>query len=305
MPITREQALDLFRSDDLIGLGMEADALRRSLHPERVVTYTIDRRIDCSAFRRHGSADEALGAIQSSIAEMLELGGTGVWMQGGADPEVSLEWFEGLLRATRERFPTIWLEALSAPEILLLARRAGIPLHDAILRLRDVGLQSIAGDGELDEGWFAVHRTAHMLGISTTAAISASEAIEERVEWLEQIRRLQDETGGFAAFLPWAGAPRNSVQDEATAVDSMKALAIARLYLANIKNMQLSLATQGLKVVQMGLRFGGNDAGSVPSGENGAAIAKYATEEDLRRIIRDAGFRPVQRDALYTTLFLN
>jgi cyclic dehypoxanthinyl futalosine synthase len=153
------------------------------------------------------------------------------------------------------------------------------------------------------EAWIGVHRAAHRLGMRTSASIlfGAGESFEQRIDSLEALRSLQEETEGFAAFAPWsyrAGKPA----EEATAVEYLKVLAISRLYLDNIDNVQSSWAAQGLKVLQMGLRFGGNDVGSVTPEED---AAKSTTEEELRRIIREAGFKPVQRDALYRTVFLN
>ena len=348
MSITREQALDYFHSDDLIGLGMDADAQRRKLHPEGVVTYIIDRNINytnfcteyctfCAFYRplkgKRASEGYILDfeTIYAKIAETLEMGGTGVLMQGGLHPDLKIDWFEKLLRGIRERFPSIWLHCLSASEILAIAEYSELSLHDTIMRLRDAGLQSIPGGGAeiLDdevrfkiarlkcrtEDWLAVHRTAHELGMRTTATMmfGVGETVEHRVNHFEQVRRLQEETGGFTAFIPWSFQPNNTALggrgwDEATAVEYLKVLAISRLYLSNIENVQSSWVTQGLKVLQMGLRFGGNDVGSVMLEENvvrAAGTSNCTTEEELRRIIRDAGFRPAQRDTLYTTLFLN
>ena len=195
-------------------------------------------------------------------------------------------------------------------------------MPDTIARLRDAGLDSIPGDdaGILDdavqpqgarmkwkaEDWIAVHRAAHELGMKTTSTMTfgGGETLEHRMNHLEAVRQLQEETGGFTAFTPWSFAPQSSALngfEEATAVEYLKMLAISRMYLSNIENMQSNLETQGLKVLQVGLRFGGNDVGSALLAEG----ANAATEEQLRQIIRDAGFKPVQRDALYRTMFLN
>src|ERR1700742_799070 len=348
MSITRQQALDYFQSDDLIGLGMEADALRRKLHPEGVVTYIIDRNINytnfcteyctfCAFYRplKGKLASEGyildLDTIYQKIAETVEMGGTGVLMQGGLHPDLKIDWFERLFRGIRERFPSIWLHCLSASEILAIAEYSELSLRDTIMRLRDAGLQSIPGGGAeiLDddvrkriarlkcrtEDWVDVHRTAHELGMRTTATMmfGVGETFEQRVNHFEQVRRLQEETGGFTAFIPWSFQPTNTALggrkwDEATAVEYLKVLAISRMYLSNFLNVQSSWVTQGLKVCQMGLRFGGNDVGSVMLEENvvrAAGVTNCTTEEELRRIIRDAGFRPAQRDTLYRTYFLN
>lgn len=348
MPISREQALDYFRSDDLIGLGMEADALRRKLHPENVVTYIIDRNINytnfcteyctfCAFYRPLKGKQASEGyildfeTIYQKIAETAEMGGTGVLMQGGLHPDLKIEWFERLLKGIRQRFPQIWLHCFSASEILAIAEYSELSVRDTILRLRDAGLDSIPGGGAeiLDdevrhriarlkcrtEDWVLVHRTAHQLGMRTTATMmfGVGETFEQRINHFEVIRQLQEETGGFTAFIPWSFQPKHTALggrgwDEATSVEYLKVLAISRLYLDNIENVQASWVTQGLKVLQLGLHFGGNDVGSVMLEENvvkAAGTSNCTTEEELRRIIRDAGFKPVQRDTLYRTMFLN
>jgi cyclic dehypoxanthinyl futalosine synthase len=312
MVISREQALDCFNSDDLIGIGMEADAVRRGLHPEGVVSYTIDRRIDCAATSFEGICEQ--------VRETVEAGGTGVTLRGSVDAARTIDWYEQLFAEVKERFPALWLHCLSASEILTIAQASGLTVRETISRLRDAGLGSIPGDdaGILDDavhqegargkwsvpGWVEVHREAHQLGLQTTAAMTlgVGETFEQRLNHLEVLRQLQEETGGFAAFTPVSFQPRKagvSGFEEATAVEYLKTLAISRMVLDNIENIQADLETQGLKVLQMALRFGGNDVGSVPL--NGAG----ETEEDLRRVIRGAGFRPVQRDTLYRTVFLS
>ncbi len=348
MPLSREQALEYFRSDDLIGLGMEADALRRKLHPEGVVSYIIDRNINytnycteyctfCAFYRPLKGPQAKEGyildfeTIYAKIAETLEMGGTGVLMQGGLHPDLKIDYFERMLSGIKQRFPQIWLHCFSASEILAIAEYSDISVRETISRLRDAGLASIPGGGAeiLDdevrhriarlkcstEDWLLVHRTAHQLGMRTTATMmfGVGETFEHRVNHFEQVRRLQEETGGFTAFIPWSFQPQNTALggrgwDEATSVEYLKVLAISRLFLDNIENVQSSWVTQGLKVLQMGLHFGGNDVGSVMLEENvvkAAGTANCTTEEELRRLIRDAGFKPVQRDTLYRTMFLN
>jgi cyclic dehypoxanthinyl futalosine synthase len=348
MALTRRQALDYFESDDLIGLGMDADALRRKLHPEGVVTYIIDRNINytnycteyctfCAFYRPLKGPKASEGyildfeTIYDKIAETLEMGGTGVLMQGGLHPDLKIEYFERMLRGIKQRFPEIWLHCFSASEILAIAEYSELSVHDTIARLRDAGLASIPGGGAeiLDDevrhriarlkcstaDWVLVHRTAHQLGMRTTATMmfGVGETFEHRINHFEQVRRLQEETGGFTAFIPWSFQPNNTALggrgwDEATSVEYLKVLAISRLYLDNIENVQASWVTQGLKVLQMGLHFGGNDVGSVMLEENvvkAAGTSNCTTEEELRRLIRDAGFQPVQRDTLYRKMFLN
>ena len=342
--MTRAEAIDLFRSDDLVGLGMAADQVRRKLHPEGVVSYIIDRNINytnfcteyCSfcAFYRPPGHDEGYvhsqEVIFDKIRETLALGGTGILMQGGLHPDLKIEWYEDLLRGIKQRFD-IWCHCFSAPEIVNIAEVSGLSLRDTLVRLRDAGLDSVPGGGAeiLDDDvrrrisrlkcttqdWVDVHRTCHELGIRTTATMmfGTGETIEQRMNHFDLVRQIQEDTGGFTAFIPWAFQRENTslgnfVKEEATAVEYLKMLALSRLYLENILNIQSSWVTPGLKTCQIGLRFGGNDVGSIMIEENvvSAAGAHHrASEEELRRLIRDAGFIPKQRDTLYRTYFLN
>ncbi|WP_353066220.1 dehypoxanthine futalosine cyclase [Tunturibacter psychrotolerans] len=317
MGISRNEALDCFRSDDLIGIGMEADAVRRRLHPEGVVSYVIDGRVNYT----ESATGAGFDPLCEKISDIVAKGGHGVMLQGEVTPALTISWFDGLFRGIKKRFPAIWLHSLSASEILSIAEQSGVTVSETIARLRDAGLDSIPGDdaGILDDevqqgarkkwavaDWLAVHRAAHRLGIQTTATMTfgCGETMEHRVNHLEAVRSLQEETNGFASFTPCSFAPKAaSVQgfEEATAVEYLKTLAISRMYLDNVRNVQSNLETQGLKVLQVGLRFGGNDVGSVMLAEG----ANAATEEQLRQVIRDAGFRPVQRDTVYRTMFLN
>lgn len=344
--MTTREAVELFRDDDLIGIGMAADAVRRKHHPHNVVSYIIDRNINytnfcteycsfCAFYRPMGHNEGYVhghDVILGKIQETLDLGGTGVLMQGGLHPNLKIEWYEDMLRAIRERFGRrIWLHCFSAPEIQNIASVSRLPLDTTIARLRDAGLDSIPGGGaEIlhddvrqrisrlkcdSQEWIDVHVTAHKLGMKTTATMmfGCGETIEQRVHHLEVVRRIQEETGGFTAFIPWSFQRENTslgryVKEEATGVEYLKTLAISRLYLDNIVNIQSSWVTQGLKTCQVGLRFGGNDVGSIMIEENvvsAAGARNKATEEELRRIIRDAGFTPKQRDSLYLTYFLN
>ncbi|HET9742849.1 MAG TPA: cyclic dehypoxanthinyl futalosine synthase [Terriglobales bacterium] len=348
MSLTREQALEMFRSDDLIGIGMEADAVRRKLHPEGVVTYIVDRNINytnfcteycsfCAFYRPLKGKLAAEGyildfdTIYEKIRETVEMGGTGILMQGGLHPDLKIDWFERLLRGIKERFPKVHLHCFSASEIIAIAEYSELTIRDTIARLRDAGLDSIPGGGAeilddevryriarlkcLTNDWLNVHRTAHQLGMRTTATMmfGVGETYEHRINHFQHIYDLQQETGGFTAFIPWTFQPKHTALggrkwDEATSVEYLKLLAISRLFLDNVENVQASWVTQGLKVLQLGLRFGGNDVGSVMLEENvvrAAGTSNCTTEEELRHIIRDAGFKPAQRDTLYRTMFLN
>ena len=344
MRITPSQALEYLESDDLIGVGSEADAVRRKFHPEPVASYIIDRNINhtnfcteycsfCAFYRPMGDAEGYIlskETIGQKIQETIDLGGTGVLMQGGVNPDLKIEYFEDLFSWIKKNY-AIHLHCLSAPEILTVAEVSNLSIRDTIARMRDAGLDSIPGAGAeiLDDEvrvriarlkctsaeWLDVHRTAHELGMSTTATMmfGCGETYEHRVNHLELLRRLQDETDGFTAFIPWPFQPDNTalgrrVTQEVTAVEFLKTLALCRVYLDNVVNIQTSWVTQGLKVCQLGLRFGGNDVGSVMIEENvvrQAGASHSATEEDLRRMIRDAGFIPKQRDTLYRTMYLN
>jgi len=344
--ITRQEALDLFGSDDLIGIGMGADSIRRKWHPENVVSYIIDRNINytnfcteycsfCAFYRPMGHAEGYVHpkeVIFDKIQETIDLGGTGILMQGGLHPELKIEWYEDLLRSIKDRFgDKIWNHCFSAPEIVNIAEVSGLNLYDTIARLRDAGLESIPGGGAeiLDDDvrrrisrlksssqdWIDVHRTAHALGMRTTATMmfGCGETIEQRMNHFDIVRQIQEDTGGFTAFIPWSFQRENTslgkfVKQEATAVEYLKVLALSRLYLENIENIQSSWVTPGLKTCQLGLRFGGNDVGSIMIEENVVSAAgahNRASEEELRRMIRDAGFIPKQRDTLYRTYFLN
>jgi cyclic dehypoxanthinyl futalosine synthase len=348
MSLTKAQALALFRSDDLIGIGMEANALRRKFHPDGVVTYIIDRNINytnfcteyctfCAFYAPVKGPGRSKGyvldfeTIYEKIRETVEMGGTGVLMQGGLHPDLKLEWYEEMMCGIKQRFPQVHLHCFSASEIIHFAEISGLSIEDTIKRLRDAGLDSIPGGGAeilddevrfkiarlkcLTEDWLNVHRTAHKLGMRTTATMmfGVGETHEHRVNHFQRLYDLQQETGGFTAFIPWSFQPKNTALggrhwDEATAVEYLKVLAISRLYLSNFLNVQSSWVTQGLKVCQLGLRFGGNDVGSVMLEENvvrSAGVANCTTEEELRHMIRDAGFRPARRDTLYRQYFLN
>ncbi|MEQ1946662.1 MAG: cyclic dehypoxanthinyl futalosine synthase [Bryobacteraceae bacterium] len=342
--MTRAEAIDMFHSDDLIGIGMAADAVRRKLHPDNVVSYIIDRNINytnvctefctfCAFYRPLGHSESYLHpkeVIFQKIQETIDLGGTGILMQGGLHPELKIEWYEDLLRSIKERFD-IWCHCFSAPEITNIAKVSGLNLYDTLSRLRDAGLDSVPGGGAeiLDDeirqrisrlkcstqDWVDMHRTAHKVGLRTTATMmfGTGESIEHRMNHFDLIRQIQEDTGGFTAFIPWAFQRENTslgrfVKEEATAVEYLKMLALSRVYLENILNVQSSWVTPGLKTCQMGLRFGGNDVGSIMIEENVVSAAgthNRASEEELRRLIRDAGFVPKQRDSLYRTYYLN
>jgi cyclic dehypoxanthinyl futalosine synthase len=343
MGLTPPEALDLFNSDDLLGIGMAANEIRRQKTDPRIATYQIDRNINytnfcteycsfCAFYRPLGAKDGyilPLETIFQKIEEMLEMGGTGVLLQGGLHPDLKIDYYENLLRSIHERFPQVHLHCFSAPEITCIAEVSGLSLRDTIARLRDAGLVSIPGGGAevLDDEvrhrisrlkctsaeWEAVHRTAHELGMRTTATMmfGCGEEMRHRVNHLERLRRIQQDTGGFTAFIPWIFAPENTPLGkkvpETTAFDYLKTLAISRLYLDNIDHIQSSWLTPGIKICQVGLQFGADDVGSILIEENvvyAAGVRNRTNEQELRRIITDAGYIPAQRDTLYRSYIL-
>jgi len=242
MSLTKAQALEMYRSDDLIGIGMEADAVRRRLHPDGVVTYIIDRNINytnfcteyctfCAFYRplKGKLAKEGyildFKTIYDKVQETVELGGTGVLLQGGLHPDLKIEWFEALLSGMKQRFPQIHLHCFSASEIICIAEISALSIEDTIRRLRDAGLDSIPGGGAeilddevrfkiarlkcLTNDWLNVHRTAHKLGMRTTATMmfGVGENYEHRINHFQAVYDLQEETGGFTAFIPWSFQP--------------------------------------------------------------------------------------------------
>jgi cyclic dehypoxanthinyl futalosine synthase len=343
MGLRAQEALDLFHSDDLIGIGMAANQVRRKKTDPRVATYQIDRNINytnfcteycsfCAFYRPLGSKDGyilPLETIYEKIQEMIEMGGTGVLLQGGLHPDLRIEFYENMLSSIRERFPQVHLHCFSAPEITCIAEVSGLSIRDTIARLRDAGLASIPGGGAeiLDDEvrarisrlkcgsdeWEDVHRTAHALGMRTTATMmfGCGEEVRHRVNHLERLRRIQEDTGGFTAFIPWIFAPENTPLGkrvaETTAFDYLKTLAISRLYLDNLDHIQSSWLTPGIKICQVGLQFGADDVGSILIEENvvyAAGVRNRTNEEELRRIISDAGYIPAQRDTLYRSYVL-
>ena len=343
MAISKPQALDMLQSDDLIGIGMAAHQLRLQKNDPRIVTYQIDRNINytnfcteycsfCAFYRPLGAKDGYIlpfETIYAKIEEMLELGGTGVLLQGGLHPDLQIGYYENLLRSLKARYPQVHLHCFSAPEILCIAEVSELSIRDTIQRLVDAGLQSIPGGGAeiLDDeirgkiarlkctsdDWVEVHRTAHSLGLRTTATMmfGCGETLQHRVNHLERVRQLQEETGGFTAFIPWIFAAENTALgkkvQETTAVDYLKTLAVSRLYLDNIDHIQSSWLTPGIKVCQVGLQFGADDVGSILIEENvvyAAGVRNRTNVEELRRIITEAGFHPEQRDTLYRSYIL-
>ena len=340
MRLTRAAALEAYRSLPTAELGRRADALRRQKHPADVVTYIIDRNVNytnvcvarcrfCAFYRDVGSSEGyALGfdEIFKKIEETIALGGGQLLMQGGHNPDIPLEWYEDVFRQVRERYPGFKMHALSPPEIIHISRLSRLAVPEIIDRLIAAGLDSIPGGGAeilvdrvrkilncyskatADE-WLDVMRHAHRAGLRTTATMmyGTVETDEERLEHLFRLRDLQDETGGFTAFIAWSFQPQHTDLggEEATGIDYLRTLAMSRLVLDNFDNLQASWVTQGGKVGQLSLAYGANDMGSVMIEENvvRAAGAEYCMDEfEVVRNIENAGFVPRRRNMHYEIL---
>ena len=338
--LTPEEGLALFDCRDLPALGRAADAVCRRLHPEPYRTYNIDRNINytnicaavcdfCAFYRKSNDADAYVlprEVLYQKIEETIALGGDQVLMQGGLHPSFKLEWYEELLRDLRARYPQVNLHAFSPPEIWHFHKLNKLPLREVLQRLKDAGLGSLPGGGGeiladrvrqamtvnkcLTDEWLEVHRVWHQLGgrSSCTMMFGHIETLAERIETLERLRQLQDETGGFTAFICWTFQPENTAMADvppAGAYEYLKTQALARLYLDNIPNIQSSWVTQGLKVGQLALFFGANDMGSLMIEENVVASAgtvHYLTLEQIKNAIREAGYLPRQRNVFYQYL---
>jgi cyclic dehypoxanthinyl futalosine synthase len=330
-----EEALDLYRRADLLFLGAKANAMRMTLHPERVVTYVVDRNINytnvcvsgcqfCAFYRPWGHPEAFLlsrDQLAEKITETLRLGGTQILLQGGIHPGLGIAFYEDLLKSIKANF-NIHVHGFSPPEIHSLAVREGLTLQHVIRRLQAVGLGSIPGGGaeilvdrvrgEISPGkctadeWLGVMETAHQMGMKTTATMMFGhvESHEDRIAHLFRIRELQDRTGGFTAFIPWTFQPENTrlSTTKATAAEYLRMLAVARLVLDNIPNLQASWVTQGPKIAQVALSFGANDMGSTMIEENVVAAAGtrfMLSRQEMVRLIETAGYRALQRDTFY------
>jgi len=330
-----QEAFSLYRDEDLLSLGAMADRVRQKLHPDHTVTYVVDRNINytniccsgcrfCAFYRPTGHAEAYLitrEELSRKIEETIALGGTQILLQGGIHPGLGLAYYEELLRFITTNFP-IHVHGFSPPEIHYIAEKERLSVRDTLERLMEAGLGSIPGGGAeilvdrvrkqvspnkcTADQWLAVMETAHKLGIRTTATMMFGhiETLEERIEHLFRIRDLQDRTGGFTAFIPWTFQPDNTriAVPKATSAEYLRLLALSRLVLDNVPNIQASWVTQGPKIAQVALKFGANDLGSTMIEENVVAAAGVAfslTRGDMIRIIEAAEFRAQQRDTFY------
>ena len=333
-----DEGLALLKNADLLTLGELANSVRKRLHPERLVTFIVDRNINytnicvnkCTfcAFYREADSPEAYilskEDIFKKIEETIAQGGTQILMQGGVHPDLGIDYFEDLWSSIKSRF-SIQIHSLAPAEIDYLARKADISILDTLKRLKTAGLDSIPGGGAeilVDRvrkkvspnkirwrQWAEVMKTAQKLGMPTTATMmfGSLETEKEILEHLVRLRDIQDETRGFTAFIPWTYQPGNTKLGgrAATAVEYLKTLALSRIVLDNFDNIQASWVTQGAKIAQVALEFGANDFGSTMIEENVVAAAGVTfrmTRQEIINLITDAGYAPAQRDTRYNVL---
>lgn len=335
--LSPDEGLRLLQSHDLAALGRVANEVSCRLHPENYRTYNIDRNINysnictavcdfCAFYRRPGSSEGYVlerDVIYEKIEETIELGGEQILLQGGLHHELQLEWYEKLLSDMKSRFPTVNIHGFSPPEIYHFAKMSKLPVRTVLDRLKKAGLGSLPGGGaeilvdrvrkEITRGkvmtddWLDVMRQWHLLGgqSSATMMFGHVETLEERIEHLDQLRDLQDETGGFTAFISWTFQPDHTDMSDtppAGSFEYLKNTAVARLYLDNFANIQSSWVTQGLKVGQLALVYGANDMGSLMIEENVVAEAgtvHHLTLEQIRGAIEELGYQPRQRNVFY------
>jgi cyclic dehypoxanthinyl futalosine synthase len=333
--LSREEGIALIRDATLLELGMLADAVRRRLHPEGVVTYIIDRNINytnvcvaqcafCAFYRDLPSREGYLlekRELAQKIEETLALGGNQILLQGGLHPDLGIEYYEELFRWIKASYP-IWIHGLSPAEVKHICRMSSLTTEECLRRLVAAGLDSIPGGGAevlsdrvrgvigIAKGttaeWLEVMEVAHGLGLRTTATMmfGHAETLEERVDHLLHLRDLQDRTSGFTAFIAWTFQPANTAMagEELSSFQYLRTLAVSRVVLDNFANVQASWVTQGPKIGQVSLRFGANDFGSLMIEENvvSAAGAHFRlTEAEIARAIQDAGFIPKRRTMHY------
>jgi cyclic dehypoxanthinyl futalosine synthase len=335
--LSADDATLLLRSRDLAAIGRAAHAMTMRLHPEPYRTYNIDRNInytnictavcDFCAFYRGPKHPEGYvldrEVLLTKVEETVALGGDQILMQGGLHPTLTLEWYEELLRDIKDRFPQVNIHGFSPPEIHHFTKVSKRPLREVLERLAQAGLGSLPGGGGeilvdrvrsamtrgkvLTDDWLEVHREWHRLGGKSTATMMYGhiETLAERVEHLERLRDLQDETGGFTAFICWSFQPDNTEMDDIPAsgpFEYLKTQAVARLYLDNFPNIQSSWVTQGREIGQLALLYGANDMGSLMIEENvvsAAGTVHHLTLEQMRSAIAQLGWIPRRRNVFY------
>ena len=330
-------AIQLLESDSLASIGKAANAVTSKLHPEQYRTYNIDRNINytniCSAvcdfcaFYRGPKDPEGYvldrKILLKKIEETVAIGGDQILLQGGMHPTLPLEWYENLLRDIKLQYPEVNIHGFSPPEIFHLTKVTKLPLLEILERLAAAGLGSLPGGGGeilvdrvraamtrgkvMTDDWLNVHRKWHSLGGRSTATMMFGhiETLAERIEHLDRLRELQDETGGFTAFICWSFQPDNTEMSHippSGAFEYLKTQAVARLYLDNIPNIQSSWVTQGRDIGQLALLFGANDMGSLMLEENvvsAAGTVHHLTLEQMRSAISELGWEPRRRNVFY------
>ena len=342
--LSKEEALDLLKNADLKTLGKMATARKKELHPKGITTFVIDRNInytnicwvDCKfcAFYRHEKDADAyvlsFDEIDTKIDELLEIGGTQILFQGGVHPKLKIEWYEDLVEHIHTKYPTITIHGFSSIELDFIAKVSRITIQEVLARLKAKGLASIPGAGaeilsdkvrdiiapkKIDsEVWIDVHRQAHKLEIMSTATMmyGTVESDEDIIDHFEMVRKLQDETGGFRAFIMWSFQGQNTEllrlipdMEKPSSNRYLRLLAVARLYLDNVPNIQSSWVTQGAYIGQMALRFGANDLGSTMMEENvvsSAGAAYTMAKDEMVQLITDIDEIPAVRNTAYEIL---
>jgi cyclic dehypoxanthinyl futalosine synthase len=341
--ITPDEALLLYTDAPLHALGEAADAVRRHRYPDNIATYIIDRNINytnvcvtackfCAFYRppKHdGGWTHSDEEILRRCAEAADLGATQIMLQGGHSPELGIEWYERIFAAIKREYPQLVLHSLGGSEVVHIARTSGLDFATVIRRLHMAGLDSFAGAGaeilvhrprkaiaplkETGETWLDVMETAHRLGVESTATfmMGTGETNKERIEHLRMIRDVQDRTGGFRSFIPWTYQPENNHlrgRTQATSLEYLRMIAVARLFFDNINHLQGSWLTTGKDIGQLTLHFGADDLGSVMLEENvvsSAGARHRSNRTELIDLIRGAGRIPAQRDTLYRHLVVH
>jgi cyclic dehypoxanthinyl futalosine synthase len=330
-----DEALTLYKDADILALGFLAQHIKARLHTEKMITYIVDRNINytniciskCRFCAFHRDPDSPEGyvldakTLHKKVEETLSLGGRQILLQGGLNPSLSLEYYEGMLYGIKKKYP-VWVHGFSPPEVVHLSTLSGLNIKEVLSRLIRSGLDSIPGGGAeilVDRvrkkvsphkcsaaQWLEVMKTAHALGLRTTATMMFGhiETIEDRLEHLFKIRDLQDTTSGFTAFIPWPFQPGNTnlSTKKTTGIEYLRTLAISRIVLDNVPNIQASWVTQGSKVAQVSLAFGANDMGSTMIEENvvaAAGISFRLPEKEIIRLIEDTGYKAARRDMMY------
>ena len=344
MRLSKKEALNLLKNEKLLTLQKMAYAKKRELHPKKITTFVVDRNINytnicwveckfCAFYRKKNDKEAYIlpfEEIDKKIEELIEIGGTQILFQGGVHPNLKIDFYEELVEHIHNKFPQITIHGFSAPEIDYIAKVSKLSIKDVLLRLQKKGLSSIPGaraeilsdrvrdiiaPKKIDvKDWLNVHKTAHNIGMKTTATMmfGTVEKEEEIIEHLDLIRNLQDETGGFRAFIMWSFQPYNTalykegiIKHKTSPNRYLRYLAIARLYLDNFKNIQSSWVTQGSYIGQLALLYGANDLGSTMMEENvvaSAGVTNSMAKEEMVKLIKDIGEIPYQRDTAYSLI---